>query len=279
MTDRAPAAILVNRRMLDAITPVLLTNNEAHNIGRTLKNLAWAREIVIVDSGSTDETLQIVGQNPRVRLFKRPLDTHCKQWQFATQQTEISTSWILRLDADYQVPESLVDEISRLDPDGREGAYRIAFDYAVFSRKLVSTLYPANTILLRVGRFTVRDEGHTEAWTIEGPVGNLKSHAVHDDWKSMGDWLPRQAGYMKSELGKLQLRRAGLRDWLRMRPPLMPIVVFFYCLFGKGLLFSGKAGMLYTLQRTIAEAMLALLIIEKKIRPDRAEKSAESERP
>lgn len=264
--------------MLDAITPVILTNNEAHNIGRTLTNLSWAKEIVVVDSGSTDETLQILGANSRIRLFKRPLDTHCQQWRFATQQTGIATSWILRLDADYQIPAPLVDEISRLDPDGPESAYRVAFDYAVFSRKLLATLYPPNTLLLKVGCFTVRDEGHTEAWTVEGPVGFLKEHAIHDDWKSMDEWLPRQAGYMKRELGKLHLRKTGLRDWLRMHPPLMPIAVFVYCLFGKGLLFNGKAGLLYTLQRTIAETMLALLVVEKKVRPDHLNESTKEQK-
>jgi glycosyltransferase involved in cell wall biosynthesis len=252
--------------MLRAITPVILTNNEAHNIGRTLSNLDWAREIVVVDSGSTDETLRIVESHPRVRLFRHPLETHCKQWEFATQQTGISKGWILRLDADYQIPPGLVEEISQLDPEGDANAYRIGFDYAVFSKTLLATLYPANTILLKVGRFAVRDEGHTEAWTIDGSVIALKSRAVHDDWKSMSEWLPRQAGYMQRELEKLQQRRTGLRDWLRMRPPLMPIIVFFYCLFGKGLIFNGKAGLLYTLQRTIAETMLSLLIVERKIR-------------
>jgi hypothetical protein len=50
----------------------------------------------------------------------------------------------------------------------------------------------------------------------------------------------------------------------------MPIAVFFYCLFVKGLLFNGKAGLLYTLQRTIAEGILALFILENKLVPERA---------
>jgi hypothetical protein len=50
-----------------------------------------------------------------------------------------------------------------------------------------------------------------------------------------------------------------------MHPPLMPVAVFFYCLFVKGLLFNGKAGLLYTLQRTIAEGILSLYILEKQL--------------
>jgi hypothetical protein len=59
----------------------------------------------------------------------------------------------------------------------------------------------------------------------------------------------------------------GLKTWLREHPPLMPIVVFFYCLFGKRLIFAGRAGMYYALQRSMAEAILSLLILDRSLRP------------
>jgi hypothetical protein len=46
----------------------------------------------------------------------------------------------------------------------------------------------------------------------------------------------------------------------------MPIGVFLYCLFGKGLIFDGRAGLFYALQRSIAEAILSLLVLEKSLR-------------
>jgi len=256
--------------MLDSVTPVVLTYNEGPNIGRTLGKLAWAKDIVVVDSGSTDETLRLLKINPRVRVFHRTFDNHPAQWRYAMQETGIRTPWVLRLDADYQLPDDLIAEIATLDSDGPEAAYRAAFDYAVFARKLISSLYPAKPVLLRQGRYSISDEGHTEGWLVQGPVGILKSHIVHDDWKSMCNWTIAQARYMTRERDKLDRKRGGLRDWLRMHPPLMPIAVFFYCLFVKGLLFSGKAGLLYTLQRTIAEGILALFILEKRLAPQKA---------
>ena len=59
--------------MLDHITPVLLTYNEEQNIGRTLSRLKWAKDVVVVDSGSTDRTLTIIAAYPNVRVFKRRL--------------------------------------------------------------------------------------------------------------------------------------------------------------------------------------------------------------
>src|ERR1019366_10764897 len=127
---------------------------------------------------------------------------------------------------------------------------------------------------LRKGCFSVWDKGHTEAWTVEGPVKTLKGRVIHDDWKSTELWLNSQGRYMRRELEKLRVERAGLRKWLRLTPPLMPIAVFLYCLFAKGLIINGRAGIFYALQRLIAEATLSLMVLEKrlhqrdKIRPE-----------
>lgn len=250
--------------MLDHITPVLLTFNEETNIGRTLSHLTWAKDIVVVDSGSTDKTLAIVASCAQARVFRRPFDTHGNQWRYAVQETAIATPWILRLDADYQLTDALVAELARLDPDAPICAYKIAFDYAIFSNKLLSSLYPPNTILLRKGRFSVRDKGHTEAWTVEGPVGNLSNRIVHDDWKPTEQWLNAQGRYMRRELELIQTKQSTMSEWLRLRPPLMPITVFFYCLFAKGLILNGRAGLFYALQRLIAEASLSLMVLEER---------------
>lgn len=252
--------------MLDQITPVLLTYNEACNLERTLSHLEWAREIIVVDSGSTDGTLRILERFSNVRLFHRPFDTHAGQWRFATQQTGIATRWILRLDADYQVTDALLAEIARLNPDAPIAGYQVSFGYAIFGQRLLSSLYPPKTILLRRGQFTIQDRGHTEVWMVDGPVKTVAGSVVHDDWKSTEAWLAAQGRYMRHELERANRERAGWKNWLRQRPPCMPIAVFFYCLIGKGLIFSGRAGVFYALQRAIAEAILSLTVLDEKCR-------------
>src|SRR6516164_1414936 len=247
-------------QMLDRVTPVLLTYNEEQNIARTLSHLSWAKDIVVVDSGSTDGTLAVLENLPNVRVFKRGFDSHGNQWRYAVEDTQIATDWILRLDADYQVSDALVAEIATLDPNAPVSAYRVSFDYAIFSRKLLSSLYPPNTVLLRRGHFSIQDRGHTEAWDVNGPIAALRAVIIHDDWKTTGQWLLGQARYMQREFGYLQTEESGLLRWLRLRPPLMPIAVFLYCLFGKGLLLNGRAGIFYALQRMVAEAALSLIV-------------------
>src|SRR5262249_23437767 len=119
--------------MLEQITPVLLTYNEDQNIGRTLGHLGWAKDVVVVDSGSTEGTLKLLKQFPSVRVFDRPFDTHGNQWQFAIEHTKLATDWVLRLDADYQLSDAIVAELSQLEPNAAISAYRVEFDYAVFS--------------------------------------------------------------------------------------------------------------------------------------------------
>jgi len=252
--------------MLAEITPVIITYNEAVNIGRTLSHLTWAKDIVVVDSSSTDETRAILAKFPQVRVFNRAYDNHANKWRYAVEETEIKTNWILRLDADYQMTDELVAEIANLDPNVPVSAYRITFDYAVFSHRLLSSLYPANTILLRRGRFTIVDRGHTEGWEINGPVSALKGRVIHDDWKTTDRWMIDQSRGMRREVNLLHKQQRGLRDWLRLRPPLMPIATFLYTLFGKGLIFGGRAGIFYALQRLVAEAALSLMVLEERLR-------------
>src|SRR5262249_28088466 len=156
------------------ITPVILTFNEEPNIKRTLAALDWAKRIIVVDSGSTDSTLAILAENPRISVFFRNFDTHGRQWSFAVHETDIHTNWLLRLDADYVITPELQAELANLDPNAPVAAYRIAFDYVIYGHRLRSTLYPSNTVLFRKGHAVPYDRGHTEAWAIEGQITELQ---------------------------------------------------------------------------------------------------------
>jgi glycosyltransferase involved in cell wall biosynthesis len=249
--------------MLDHITPVILTFNEEANIDRTLSALRWAKRIVVVDSGSTDSTLAILAKNPRIAVFSRRFDTHGQQWKFAINETGIRTGWVLRLDADYFVTPVLIDEIAQLDPAAPVSAYKIAFDFAVCGTPLRASLYPANTVLFRAGQAAPLDRGHSEVWTIEGPVAELKERMLHDDRKPVPDWIIAQGRYVTREYSYLRAT-AQLRfpDAIRLRPPLMPLLSFLYCYFIKGLFLDGRAGLFYCLQRLLVETAVSLIVLE-----------------
>jgi glycosyltransferase involved in cell wall biosynthesis len=135
-----------------------------------LSSLSWAKQIVVVDSGSTDSTLRILSGDPRITVFSRKFDSHGAQWMFATTQTNLCRDWVLRLDADYVLTGELQNEIAQLDPSAPVSAYSIAFDYAIYGRRLRASLYPAKPVLFRKGCASCLDRGHTEVWNIDGPV-------------------------------------------------------------------------------------------------------------
>jgi glycosyltransferase involved in cell wall biosynthesis len=254
--------------MLDQITPVILTYNEAPNIGRNLERLTWAREVVVVDSGSTDDTAMIVARFANTRLVKRPFDTHAQQWTFAVQQTDIATPWVLRLDADYIVPQATIDEIAQLAPTADIGGYRAAFDYCIDGRRLRGSLYPSMPVLFRRDRVTFVQDGHTEKAQVSGAMARLAGHVDHDDRKGLDRWLASQFRYQSREVDKLAGTPWAQLSWgdrVRLTRVLGPPLVLLYCLFGRGLIFDGWAGWYYALQRTAADIILSMLLIQRDL--------------
>ena len=264
-----PKYLLDEGQMLSEITPVILTYNEAANLERTLSHLRWAQDIVIVDSESTDQTAAIARQFPQVRWFERPFDTIANQWRFAISETEIKSPWILRLDADFIVPESFVHELSQLQPPVDVDGYRVGFDYAIHGQKLRASLYPNRPVLFRKDQARVHDRGHQDAWEFLGKINEFKGRIIHDDRKPLGRWIASQTQYMALETDRLRnadRRDLGMADQLRLVPLIMPILSFFYCLLGKGLILDGKAGLHYSMQRLIAETILSLMLLDESYR-------------
>src|SRR5688500_155566 len=99
---------------LDGVTPLIITYNEIDNIERTLAPLSWARRIVVVDSGSTDGTLEALAKDPRITVHNRPFDSFADQCNFGL--TKVESDWVLSLDADYELSEPLAAELRSLVP-------------------------------------------------------------------------------------------------------------------------------------------------------------------
>jgi glycosyltransferase involved in cell wall biosynthesis len=72
--------------MLEQITPLLLTYNEAPNIARTLGKLSWAKRIVVIDSGSSDETLSLIGAYAQAEVLQHPFVDFASQCNYGLLQ-------------------------------------------------------------------------------------------------------------------------------------------------------------------------------------------------
>src|SRR5947209_5409578 len=133
--------------LLKEIDVLILTYNEEPNIARTLAALARFPRIVVLDSGSTDATLDIARQHANVRVCMHPFEGHAAQWNHGLAHCGIASPWVLALDADYVLNGPLVDEIAALAPDPDVAGYRARFRYWVAARPLTASLYPPVVIL------------------------------------------------------------------------------------------------------------------------------------
>jgi len=171
------------------------------------------------------------------------------------------------LDADYTLGSELIKEIENLEHCNNESisGYFIPFKYCVFGQPLRGTILPAREALFKKESAIYIDDGHTQVLKNKGRSSILYSFIFHDDRKPLDRWLWAQDRYMKLETAKILSTpspQLSLSDKIRKTKILAPFLVFFYCLILKQGIFDGWPGWYYALQRTLAEILLAIHLIE-----------------
>src|SRR6218665_2240699 len=91
-----------------SLTALILTKNEEPNLARVLDKLTWLERVVILDSYSTDTTLEIAASYPNVEVYQRGFDTHGNQWNYGLSL--LKSKWALTLDADYVLTDEFIAE-------------------------------------------------------------------------------------------------------------------------------------------------------------------------
>ncbi len=258
--------------MLDQITPLILTYNEAPNIGRNLEKLYWARDVVVVDSFSNDETLETISRFAKVRVVQRRFDGFANQCNFGL--TEVKTDWVLSLDADYIITEEFIAELNRLELGNEVSGFRSHFKYCINGNVIRSGIYPPVVVLFKREQSIYLEDGHAHRVSVKGQIKDLHSSILHDDRKPLSRWFQSQQQYTKLEAQKLLRTNAGDLGWtdrLRRLKIFAPLAVVFYCLIIRGGILDGWPGFYYAFQRMIAELMLSLELLEADLRGQRPE--------
>lgn len=253
-------------KFVNQITPLILTWNEEANLRSCLKRLSWASEVVVLDSGSTDATAAIAAEFSNVRFLVRPFDDHTMQWNFGVDAAR--TQWVLSLDCDYLLGPGFEDELAALPTDTPCDAFFASFRYLIFGKPLRSCLYPPRAVLFRKDRCRYVPDGHTQLLRIPGQTASLNTRIDHDDRKPLSRWFSSQDKYAKLEADKLLTlapSELSRQDRIRRSMILGPLLVFFYTLLFRRAVLDGWAGWFYTFQRTLAEIMLSLRLLEKRI--------------
>jgi glycosyltransferase involved in cell wall biosynthesis len=191
------------------ISALLITYNEIEHIDAVLENLDFADEIIVVDSYSTDGTIEQIKKHRQVKLIQRPFKNFTDQKSFALEQA--SNDWVLFVDADERVTEPLKEEILRTVKNKDTLASAFYF-YRTFMFKNKVLRYSGwqtdkNYRLFRKSKvhFSQKRIVH-ETLVVKGPSGFLHNKLIHYSYKDYDDYRNKMLRYgqMKAmeEVGK-----------------------------------------------------------------------------
>jgi glycosyltransferase involved in cell wall biosynthesis len=171
------------------LSVAIITYNEQANIRRTLESVKWAGEIIVVDSGSTDDTVSICREYTD-KVFHRDWQGYGNQKNFAIDQS--SGEWVLSLDADEPVEPALADEIRVIiSKPGSLDGYRIPRKTFFLGRWIRhGGWYPDyNLRLFRKGKGRFDERMVHEAVRVEGTIGRTRHAIEHYAYPDLESYL------------------------------------------------------------------------------------------
>lgn len=220
------------------LTVVILTKNEERHIERALGSVASiADRYFVVDSGSTDRTMELARTNG-ASVLENPWENHATQFNWALDQLPADTEWVLRLDADEIVTEPLAAEIARKLPTFEKeiaGVY-ISRRMTFLGRPIRwGGVFPIRVLrIFRHGKGRCENRWMDEHILVEGDTARFQGELLDDNLNPLTWWTEKHNGYASREVVDLlnlehgfmahetvaDLRggqQAGVKRWLKER--------------------------------------------------------------
>ena len=278
------------------ISVIIPTRNEERNIRECLESVSWANEIFVVDSESTDRTVEIAKEyTDDVVIFdwngKWPRK---KNWSL--DRLSLSHEWVLFLDADEQVTPELAEEIRQVISNDTEfSGFVIKYDYYFLGKLLKhgGPLWKCIFFKHKLGRFDKMDAPEVTDYDVEvhehpvikGKVGKLKNKMIHNDFEDLhhffhrhniySDWEAHLRSYktkrskekeIKASLFGSQIERRRFLKKLCFRRPARPVIYFLYSYLIRGGFLDGKPGYIYNVLKASYWFSVDIKLYEEKLR-------------
>lgn len=244
--------------MPNKISVVIITKNEETNIKGCLESVLWADEIIVVDSGSTDKTIQICNEF-NVKLFMQEWEGFAEQKKYALSLA--SNEWVLSLDADERVSRELSDEILQLVSQDFAGYYIKRDNY--FLGKLIKGSDWGNDYQLRLfikDKTSLNKRLVHEKFEVEGQTSQLKNTISHYSYRNLKDAFVKINHYSTLEAIEKQDKRSS--SWFAIL--LTPLIAFIQIYVLKRGFIDGFHGLLVGIMHAITKLQVRLKIWEIK---------------
>ncbi len=252
------------------ITVIIPTLNEEKNIVDCFESVChWASEVVVIDAGSNDDTVNIAKQyTPKVYTHSFGKHQYTKQKNWALTDLSLKNEWVLLLDADERIMPDLQKSIAEVFassiPDSIAG-FTINIRLVFLGRPIKHGAYAPNWALRLFHRERVRfvDVGGLDYAQANGETIRLRGLVMHYDRKDLTAWISKQnersslealaiynpsgAETNRSNLAKVERRgKTKTTLWARLPLLLRPVLLFVYGYFIRGGFLDGKQGFIYS---------------------------------
>jgi glycosyltransferase involved in cell wall biosynthesis len=235
----------------------ILAKNEELNIERALAPLRTCGvRTIVLNSYSTDRTVEIC-QAYGAEVEDYNFKGHEEAYRYLCEDRHPPGTVILILDADMAVSQALLDEGLRLLKTTSAQVVRAPIQmYWEGQPMRAGSLYPPYAFMFRTGRSYFEPKGHHVV--LRSGVRHVltKNTLIHNDCKSYEVYLTTQVRHAKTMLRKQKDRALTWRDWIRVKSPLLVFITPLASLLLKGGVRTGRIGIIYAIDRLIAEAIM-----------------------
>ena len=225
-----------------SLSVVIITLNEEANLARTLQSIAWADEVVIVDSGSTDRTREIAASF-HSKFYVEPWRGFAAQKNFALSKA--TCDWVLSLDADEEVEPTLADEVRATIAENPSIAGFFIPRKNFFLGRWIrhGGFYPDPKLrLFRRGWGQFEDRLVHEDVRLNGPAAKLKHHLLHHAYPTLDSYIEHMNRY--SSLGAQMAVAQRPRSFSFANIVIRPRLTLLYNYILRGGFLDGREGLL-----------------------------------
>jgi glycosyltransferase involved in cell wall biosynthesis len=203
------------------VTVVVLTLNEAVNIGRCLESLRWADQVVVLDSGSADGTVALA-QSLGADVVTAPWRGYGAQRELALRLEIVRHDWVYFVDADEWVSGQLAAEIAGVLADPRHDAYAHRFRLVFQGRWIRHCGWYGGAWIVRLmrrSRCRFGADAVGERVQLSGSIGRLTADIVDEDLKGLASWLHKHVRYAELEAARRRGRPPFAARWKAVFSP------------------------------------------------------------